>query len=61
MIYAIIENGVVVNTVVWDDQTPWQPPSGSTVVAIPDGAYVGIGSPYDGTNFGPPPQPPSMS
>jgi hypothetical protein len=60
MNYAIVESGVVVNVVIWDGQTTWQPPSGANVVQIPDGAYVGIGSTYDGTNFGPPTQPPSI-
>lgn len=59
MNYAIVQNGTVINTVEWDGVAPWQPPSGTTVVQIPDGAYVGIGSPYDGTTFGPPPTPSS--
>jgi hypothetical protein len=57
MNYAIIGNGTVANTVVWDGQSAWQPPEGATVVLIPDGAYVGIGSTYDGTNFSAPPAP----
>jgi hypothetical protein len=59
MTYAIIQNGVVVNTIEWDGVTPWQPPAGTTSVQIPDGAYVGIGSTYDGKTFSAPPQPPS--
>lgn len=55
MIYAIVENGIVVNTIVWDGQSEWTPPPGSTVVLIPDGAYVGIGSTYSNGQFGPPP------
>jgi hypothetical protein len=34
-------------------------PAGTTSVQIPDGAYVGIGSTYDGQSFSAPPQPPS--
>jgi hypothetical protein len=59
MTYAIIQNGVVVNTIEWDGVTPWQSPAGTTAVQIPDGAYVGIGSTYDGKTFSAPPQPPS--
>jgi hypothetical protein len=59
MTYAIIQNGTVINTVEWDGTTPWAPPAGATVVQIPDGAYVGIGSTYDGNAFTAPPQPPS--
>lgn len=58
MNYAIVENGTVVDTIVWDGQTPWVSPNGVSVVEIPDGAYVGIGSAYDGKTFGAPPAPP---
>lgn len=60
MNYAIIQNGTVVNTIEWDGVSSWSPPAGTTAVKIPDGAYVGIGSTYDGTNFGAPPQPPQV-
>lgn len=61
MNYAIVESGVVINTVVWDGVSKeWNPPAGTTAAPIPDGAYVGIGSTYDGVNFGPPPQPLSI-
>lgn len=58
MNYAIVQGGVVVNTIVWDGQSAWDEPQGSVVVQIPDGAYVGIGSAYDGKTFGAPPAPP---
>jgi hypothetical protein len=45
--YAVIENGVVVNTVVWDGVTAWTKPTGSTVVIIPDGTIAGTGYSYD--------------
>lgn len=49
MARAVIENGVVVNTIVSD----------SDGVAIPDGVSVGIGWLYDGQTFTePPPAPP---
>ncbi|PRH46133.1 hypothetical protein [Burkholderia multivorans] len=60
MNYAIVQNGIVTNTIEWDGVTAWKPPSGSTVIAIPDGAYVGIGSTYANGIFGEPPQPPQQ-
>lgn len=57
MNYAIIQNGTVINTIEWDGVSPWQPPTGTTVVPIQKGTYVGIGSAYDGATFGPPTQP----
>lgn len=57
--YAIIENGVVVNIVVWDGNTEtWQPPEGATAVTITDGtgpAYIGF--PFAGGKFEAPPPP----
>ena len=49
---AVIDNGVVVNTVIAPDNDP-----GS--VAIPEGLGVGIGWLYDGQAFTPPPPTPS--
>jgi hypothetical protein len=57
-IYAIVENGVVKNIVLWDGQEQWQAPAGSSAVVIPEGAYVGIGSTYSNGVFSAPPQPP---
>jgi len=57
MTYAIVQNGTVINTIEWDGLSAWQPPSGTSVVQIPDGAYVGIGSTYSNGVFGEPPQP----
>lgn len=43
--YAVVENGVVVNIVLWDGNTEtWQPPTGTTAVEITDAtgpAYIG--------------------
>jgi hypothetical protein len=55
MNYAIIENGIVSNIVVWDGQAPWNPPVGANAVQIPDGAYIGIGSTYANGVFSAPP------
>ncbi|PRF91662.1 hypothetical protein [Burkholderia multivorans] len=56
MNYAIVHNGIVINTIVWDQSTQWSPPAGTVAVIIPEGAYVGVGSTYDGSSFGEPPQ-----
>lgn len=53
--YAIIENGLVVNVVVWDgDASAWQPPDGTIAVPVPEGqvAYIGYG--YDNGVFAQP-------
>lgn len=55
MSYAIIQNGTVINTVEWDGASPWTPPSGATVIEIPQGAQVGIGSTYANGVFTAPP------
>jgi hypothetical protein len=52
-IYGIIENSVVVNTIIWNGPTgsadEWVPPAGSSAVLIPDGVVAGIGYTYDAT------------
>ena len=59
MNYAIVIDGLVVNTVVWDgDLDTWQPPEGSVAVLLPDDLPVGTGWSYDGTTFSPPPAAP---
>lgn len=58
MNYAIVQNEIVINTIEWDGATPWAPPAGTAAVQIPDGAYVGIGSTYDGKTSSAPPAPP---
>lgn len=49
--YAVIENGTVINVVLWDGQTEWAPPVGSTAVVIPEGAVAGIGYTYANAVF----------
>ncbi|WP_270220975.1 hypothetical protein [Kosakonia cowanii] len=53
--YAVVENGVVINTVVWDGETKWQPETGEAVLA-PE--VINIGWLYDGKTFTAPPEPP---
>lgn len=49
-LYAVVENGVVTNIVVWDGVSNWKPDQGDAI-AIPDGVVVTIGDTYDGAEF----------
>lgn len=60
-VYAVVENGVVVNTIEWDGAAQWAIPTGCSLQQIPPGAYVGIGSTFDGQNFTAPPAPAPIS
>lgn len=55
-VYALIENGVVVNTIVWDGNTAdWTPPAGQIAVLVrPEDGSVSIGWLYDGSHFSDP-------
>lgn len=60
--YAIIENGTVVNIVAWDGNAAWQPPDGAIAVAVTSqtgSPYIGFA--YSGGVFSEPPQPPVTS
>jgi hypothetical protein len=49
-VWAVIDNGTVVNTVVWDGESDWSPPEGTELVSLADHPGVGIGWDYvDGT------------
>lgn len=50
--YAIVENGLVVNIVVWDGNSQWSPELGN---ALPCHSPVSIGWSYDGNEFIQPP------
>lgn len=52
--YAVVKDGIVINIVVWDGETEWQPDDGEAV-KIDD--VAGIGWLYDGKKFTPPPEP----
>lgn len=58
MEYAIIKDGIVINVVVWDGVSEWQPPEETTLeninVLLPQ---PGIGWNYDGISFTAPPTP----
>jgi hypothetical protein len=48
--YAIVVNGFVVNLVMWDGGSEWEPPTNAAAVEIPSGTFVDIGYSYtDGT------------
>jgi len=50
--YLLIENGVVINAIVWDGNTEeWEPPNGITAAPLPQGSSAWIGWSYDGQNF----------
>jgi len=56
MKYALINaDGLVVNGIVWDGETEFDPGEGLTVVKIPDDVRAGPGWTYDGTNWTAPP------
>lgn len=54
MAHVIVIDGVVVNSVMWDGETPWAPPAGAEVIETDDPAAV-IGATYDGETFTAPP------
>ena len=53
--YAIVENGVVANAIMWDgDTSKWQPPQGMVLVeATVATGYPNIGHAWNGTIFSP--------
>lgn len=53
-IYAVVENGLVINVVVWDGKSEWNPESGE---AVPCQPQVGIGWLYASSQFSQPPEP----
>lgn len=58
-VYALVADGVVTNTIVWDgDSSAWRPPAGLVAVRVsePDQA-VSIGWHYDGARFIEPEEP----
>jgi hypothetical protein len=47
MNWAIVANSVVINYVVWDGVTQWEPPAGTALVHVNDGEICEIGWTYD--------------
>lgn len=48
--YAIVENGVVINIVVWDGKAEWSPDTGEPVL-ISDSVFVDLGYLYSNETF----------
>jgi len=47
MTYAVINsNNLIINVIIWDGQTSWQPPEDCIVVNIPENISVKIGDTY---------------
>lgn len=61
--YAIVENSVVINVILWDGESEWRPPAGTTAVEVTEAtgaAYVGL--PYVNGRFtAPTPTPPASN
>lgn len=55
--YALVENGVVTNLIVWSGGGSWAPPTGSSAVEVAEGVEVSIGYYHDGSAFLAPPAP----
>ncbi|MFL9943748.1 hypothetical protein [Paraburkholderia graminis] len=54
--YALIENGTVINMIVWDGDTEtWNPGAGVETIPLVPGVAVGIGYTWDGSLFTAPP------
>ncbi len=56
-IYLVIKDNTVINTVVWDGESDWNAPEGTTVLVAPAG--VGIGWTKSGSNWIAP-EPPAL-
>lgn len=52
--YAVVEDELVINIVLWDGKSDWSPGAG---IAVPAGDDVGIGWSYKKGKFTPPPIP----
>lgn len=57
MNYAVVDaTNFVINIIVWDGESPWQPPVDCTAVQIPPDSAAGIGWNYVDGKFVPPPE-----
>ncbi len=46
-VWAVIDGGTVVNTIVWDGVSAWTPPEGHIIECLADHPHVGIGWTYN--------------
>jgi hypothetical protein len=53
MTYAVISQSIVINFILWDGVSPYNPGDGMTLVPL-NGRPCDIGWTYDGTQFVPP-------
>lgn len=53
-IYAVIDAGSVVNMVLWDGQTQFDPGEGLSLIKVPAGTDVDIGWTWSGSSFAAP-------
>lgn len=49
--YALVKDGFVVNTIIWDGESEWSPGEGVTAIPLDDSDAVSIGDSYDGSKF----------
>jgi hypothetical protein len=52
--YALVENSIVLNIILWDGASKWNPPKNNTVVPVSESEPVEPGWSYDGATFHPP-------
>lgn len=52
--FAIIQNEIVENVILWDGTSEYTPPTGATSVQVPPGTIVGIGCSYSNGVFSAP-------
>jgi len=50
-VYAVVRDGLVENTVVWDGESDWTSPDGTELVSLADHPHVGIGWDYADGEF----------
>lgn len=57
IIYAVVQDDIVINVALWDGVTKWAPPQGCIAVPVGDsGAWIGWGY-VNGQFIPPPPEP----
>lgn len=49
--YALIQDGVVSNVIVWDGGAEWTPPDGATAELLPADSPVAPGYTFDGATY----------
>lgn len=56
--YAIVEDGVVTNIVLWDGIAEWKHPGQAIDASAKENEFIGVGWTYDGEAFKAPKHPP---